>query len=290
MIKANFMAIAGMAGVVGAVDGTHIQIIAPSKDEDVFVNRKKVHSINTQIAFDATFNILDVAKWPAGSTRDPRILMESGLRREVGYQLGVLLGDGDETNYRKEVLDLTAWCSSNNLELNITKTKEIIIDFRKKKTDLTPLYINGACVEKVRTFKYLGTVISEDLSWSSYTTAVVKKAQQRIHFLRVLRRNNLESKLLETFYRSCIGSLLTHCISVWYASCTVADKKRLQRVVKTTQRIIGHPLPSLDSIYTSRCSNKARNILWDSLHPGHHLFNLLPSGRRYRRHLRNKRN
>ncbi|KAK0151721.1 putative nuclease HARBI1 [Merluccius polli] len=81
-IKANFMAIAGMAGVVGAVDGTHIQIIAPSKDEDVFVNRKKVHSINTQIAFDATFNILDVAKWP-GSTRDPRILMGSGLRREA---------------------------------------------------------------------------------------------------------------------------------------------------------------------------------------------------------------
>ncbi|KAK0134271.1 putative nuclease HARBI1 [Merluccius polli] len=79
MIKANFMAIAGM---VGAVDGTHIQIIAPSKDEDVFVNRKKVHSINTQIAFDATFNILDVAKWP-GSTHDPRILMGSGLRREA---------------------------------------------------------------------------------------------------------------------------------------------------------------------------------------------------------------
>ncbi|KAK0145928.1 putative nuclease HARBI1 [Merluccius polli] len=74
--------LSGMAGVVGAVDGTHIQIIAPSKDEDVFVNRKKVHSINTQIAFDATFNILDVAKWP-GSTRDPRILMGSGLRREA---------------------------------------------------------------------------------------------------------------------------------------------------------------------------------------------------------------
>ncbi|KAK0152296.1 putative nuclease HARBI1 [Merluccius polli] len=41
-IKANFMA-CRYAGVVGAVDGTHIQIIAPSKDEDVFVNRKKVH-------------------------------------------------------------------------------------------------------------------------------------------------------------------------------------------------------------------------------------------------------
>ncbi|KAK0152142.1 putative nuclease HARBI1 [Merluccius polli] len=67
------------AGVVGAIDGTHIKIVAPSKDEDVFVNRKKVHSINTQIVFDATFNILDVvANWP-GSTHDLRILMESGL-------------------------------------------------------------------------------------------------------------------------------------------------------------------------------------------------------------------
>ena len=75
------MAIAGMPGVVGAIDGTHIQIIAPSIDEDVFVNRKKVHSINTQIVFDATFNILDVvAKW-SGSTHDLCILMESGLRQ-----------------------------------------------------------------------------------------------------------------------------------------------------------------------------------------------------------------
>ncbi|KAK0150778.1 putative nuclease HARBI1 [Merluccius polli] len=79
--QTNFMAIAGMPGVVGAIDGTHIKIIAPSKDEDVFVNRKKLHSINTQIVFDATFNIIDVvAKWP-GSTHDSRILMESGLRQ-----------------------------------------------------------------------------------------------------------------------------------------------------------------------------------------------------------------
>ena len=72
-IKADFIAIAGMPGVVGAIDGTHIEIIAPSKDEDVFVNRKKVHSINTQIVFDATFNILDVVAKLPGSTHDLRI-------------------------------------------------------------------------------------------------------------------------------------------------------------------------------------------------------------------------
>lgn len=79
-LKTDFMAIAGLPGVVGAIDGTHIRIIAPSEDENEFVNRKKVHSINTQVVFDANNNILDiVAKWP-GATHDSRILQESGLR------------------------------------------------------------------------------------------------------------------------------------------------------------------------------------------------------------------
>lgn len=45
--KRAFMDIAGFPGVVGAIDGTHIRIIAPSENEDVFVNRKRYHSINT---------------------------------------------------------------------------------------------------------------------------------------------------------------------------------------------------------------------------------------------------
>ncbi|KAK0143436.1 hypothetical protein N1851_018411 [Merluccius polli] len=81
MIKANFMAIAGMAGVVGAVDGTHIQIIAPSKDEDVFVNRKKVAYIPStrRLLLMQLLTFLMLRR----STHDPRILMGSSLRREA---------------------------------------------------------------------------------------------------------------------------------------------------------------------------------------------------------------
>ena len=35
-------------GVIGCIDGTHIRIIAPSNDENDFVNRKGFHSINVQ--------------------------------------------------------------------------------------------------------------------------------------------------------------------------------------------------------------------------------------------------
>uniref|UniRef100_A0A669B499 Reverse transcriptase domain-containing protein n=1 Tax=Oreochromis niloticus TaxID=8128 RepID=A0A669B499_ORENI len=193
-----------------------------------------------------------------------------------------LISKGDEADYREEVLKLAAWCSENNLALNTKKTKELIVDFRRHNTDLAPLYINGECVERVHTFWFLGVLISADISWTENISAVVKKAQQWLHFLRVLRKYKLNSNLLLTFYRSSIESLLTYCITVWYGSCTKADRVRLQSVVKTAQKIIGCPLPSLMDIYSSRCLSRAANIIKDSSHPGFNMFSLLPSGKRYR--------
>ena len=137
-------------------------------------------------------------------------------------------------------------------------------------------------MERVSTFKFLGVHISESLSWTAHTTAAVKKAQQRLHSLRVLRRNRLNKKLLVSFYRATIESVLSYSISGWYAGCSAADKKALQRVIRMAEKTIGCPLPSLEHISTSRCRNRANKIIKDSSHPGHRLFFLLPSGRRYR--------
>lgn len=69
----------GFPGVVGAIDGTQVRIIAPTVNEETYVNRKGIHSINVQVVFDANYKILDlVPKWP-GSTHDARVLSQSGL-------------------------------------------------------------------------------------------------------------------------------------------------------------------------------------------------------------------
>lgn len=36
-------------GIIGCVDGTHVRIITPSKNEHLFFNRKGYHSINAMI-------------------------------------------------------------------------------------------------------------------------------------------------------------------------------------------------------------------------------------------------
>ncbi|KAK3542863.1 hypothetical protein QTP70_006127 [Hemibagrus guttatus] len=193
-----------------------------------------------------------------------------------------LIQDGDESAYRQEIEQLAALCSLNNLEINTLKTVEMIVDFRRNTPALPPLTIMNSTVPTVESFRFLGTTISQDLKWDTHIDATIKKAQQRLYFLQQLRKFNLPQELLTQFYSAVIESVLCTSITVWFGSDTKSDIRRLQRTVWTAERIIGAPLPTLQELYTSRVRKRVLKITLDPSHPGHLLFDLLPSGRRYR--------
>ncbi|KAL0161708.1 hypothetical protein M9458_045433, partial [Cirrhinus mrigala] len=193
-----------------------------------------------------------------------------------------LIRDGDESAYRQEVEQLSLWCSRNNLELNTLKTVEMTVDFRRKPPALTPLTIMNSTVALVDSFKFLGTNISQDLKWDIHIDSIVKKAQQRLYFLRQLKKFNLSQALMTQFYSAVTESVLCSSITVWFGAASKSDIRRLQRTVRTAERIIGVHLPNLQDLYISRVKKRAGNIIQDPSHPGHNLFALLPSGRRYR--------
>ncbi len=121
-----------------------------------------------------------------------------------------------------------------------------------------------------------------DLKWDTHIDSIVKKAQQRMYFLRQLKKFNLPQAHMTQFYSAVIESVLCSSITVWFGSASKSDIRRLQRTVRTAERIIGVHLPSLQDLYYSRVKKRAGNIITDPSHPGHDLFALLPSGRRYR--------
>ncbi|KAI2666523.1 putative RNA-directed DNA polymerase from transposon BS [Labeo rohita] len=183
-----------------------------------------------------------------------------------------LIQDGEESAYRQEVKELAVWSSHNNLELNTLKTVEMIIDFRRNPPPLPPLSIMDSTVATVETFKFLGSVISQDLKWVTHINSIVKKAQQRLYFLRQLRKFNLPQELLKQFYSAIIESVLCTSITVWFGSATKSDIRRLQGIIWTAEMIIGAPLPTLQELYSSRVRKRAQKITLDPSHPSHHLF------------------
>ena len=49
-IATSFEAEEGIPGVIGLIDATHICIRAPEDEPDVYINRKKFHSLNVQVS------------------------------------------------------------------------------------------------------------------------------------------------------------------------------------------------------------------------------------------------
>ena len=76
-----------------------------------------------------------------------------------------LITDNKETAYR-EVRNQALCGQDNSLSLKVIKTKEMIVDYRKKRTEQAPILIDGAAVEQVESFKFLGVHISNIRSWS----------------------------------------------------------------------------------------------------------------------------
>ena len=62
--------------------------------------------------------------------------------------------------YREEVRDLEVCRQDNNLSLNLIKTKEMIVDYRKRRAGYAPILINEAVVEQVESFKFHGVHIT----------------------------------------------------------------------------------------------------------------------------------
>ena len=106
-------------------------------------------------------------------------------------------------------------------DLNVKKTKEMLIDFRKAPTIMPELFIGGVKVETVTEHKYLGTVLDNKLNFNKTLSLFTKRCQPRILCLQKLKSFNVNAAVLPTLYPNCIESVFNIFVPVlvWRLKC-----------------------------------------------------------------------
>ena len=106
------------------------------------------------------------------------------------------------------------------------------INFMKNSvTSLRPISVGYKEIERVRTYKLLGGIISDDLKWNAYVEYVIAKTAKRLYALRLLKRAGVMPKDILKVYLCNVRSSVEYAVQVWqdipaYLSDAIESKQR----------------------------------------------------------------
>lgn len=136
-----------------------------------------------------------------------------------------------EPNYNALQSDLdqfVSWCSSNYLELNISKCK--VISFYRRSNPVENSYIiNNTTLESVSTFNDLGVIFDRELSFSLHVDTIILRAFRLLGFIKRSTKHIQDTKAITCLYSGLIRSILEYCSTVWSPSQAIYVN-RIERV------------------------------------------------------------
>ena len=100
-----------------------------------------------------------------------------------------------------------------------------------KRIPSSPLLLEGHPLDQVNTFKYLGVLLSHDLSWSEHVQFICSKARKLLGLLYRWFYNNMSSDSLLQLYIFLVRPHLEYATAVWSPHLK-KDKDTLEKIQK----------------------------------------------------------
>jgi hypothetical protein len=196
--------------------------------------------------------------------------------------IGLISNDNDK-DYLDCVDFVNLWCRQNYLDLNVSKTKEVLWDFRKNRVTPEFVKVDDLSVECVDSYKYLGVWIDNEFKFKKHVDAQIKKANKRVYCLRSMKQLKVSPDIMALFYNATIASVIMYACAAFYALLTKQNCNVLHKPLRVSRRLLGSDkLCTNEQLYNLQLSQLTSNIVNDISHPLHDNFVMLPSGRRYR--------
>ena len=173
----------------------------------------------------------------------------------------------------EELEHISVWAKQNNLTLNVSKTKEMIVRRPRTKLKNPPPCLPG--VTRVESMNILGVIFQDDLKCTEQVDRLVARGAQTLFAIRTLRNHGLSGQRLWEVTQSTFLSRLTYASQAWYGMLDANGKARLE---STLQKAIKQGfLPQNHKTFAETCYVADKRLFRDVLmNPHHVLHHLLP--------------
>ncbi len=112
----------------------------------------------------------------------------------------------EHVEYLQHDNDQSHWVKTNYLSLNPTKCKYMIVTRKRNKVKCRTIFFEGVPLKQVDNFKYLGVILSFDLSWTAQVESVCTKARKLVGLL-YRRFHNADTNTLFQLYTTCTNKV-----------------------------------------------------------------------------------
>ena len=194
-----------------------------------------------------------------------------------------LISNDNDSEYMKCIKFVSTWCSDNFLDLNVSKTKEMIWDYRRSPTEKHSVVINDKPVEVTSVYKYLGLLIDNKFSFTQHVDTQIKKANKRLYCIRSMKKLNVNTDLIAMFFNATVPPVLMYACTAFYGMLTKSLRYELDRPKKTCDRLLQcDSLKDNGTLYKDKVKRMVKKVIDGKDHPLNGDFNVMPSGYRYR--------
>ena len=174
---------------------------------------------------------------------------------------------------REELDHIEEWAEENNLILNASKSKEMIIRRPLFNQAALPQPISG--IERVDSMNILGVILRCDLSFHEQVDRLVSQSAQTMYALRMLRSQGLSGPNLWEVAEATLVSRLSYASQVWWGM--IRESERLQLSAVLGRAIKQGFLPPQHPSFSDICDSADHKLFQALLHnPDHVLHQLLP--------------
>ncbi|XP_071634449.1 uncharacterized protein [Temnothorax longispinosus] len=159
----KFTDIAGMAGVIGAIDGCYVPIDAPQVDAQYYRTRKCEYAITLQAVCDPELRFTDVFAGYPGSVGDLRVFRNSPLYRDTEANVQNFFPNGEYIIGDKAYNPPLPWCISPYKNIGHLTAIQISFNTILSKTRQTIERTFGLLKGRFRRLRHLSMVCYEEI-------------------------------------------------------------------------------------------------------------------------------